>query len=195
MTAATGKLIIFSAPSGAGKTTIVHHLLNAIPQLSFSVSATSRPPRGDEQHGTDYYFFSAEEFRKRVANNEFIEWEEVYPDQMYGTLRSEIERIWRKGQHVIFDVDVKGGINLKKQFGETALAIFVQPPSFEALEKRLRSRATETEEKIKMRLAKAGQEMSLSSEFDYILVNDVLEKAFAEAEVLANSFLNLKSEA
>ncbi len=195
MTAATGKLIIFSAPSGAGKTTIVHHLLNTIPQLSFSVSATSRPPRGDEQHGADYYFFSADEFRKRIANNEFIEWEEVYPDQMYGTLRSEVERIWRKGQHVIFDVDVKGGINLKKQFGETALAIFVQPPSFEALEKRLRSRATETEEKIKMRLAKAGQEMSLSSEFDYILVNDVLEKALTEAETLANSFLNLKSEA
>src|ERR1041385_4458850 len=154
-----GKLVIFSAPSGAGKTTIVHRLLAQVPSLEFSVSATSRPPRGDESHGVDYYFFSEEEFRNRAGENEFVEWEEVYPGQLYGTMNSEVERIWRKGHHVIFDVDVKGGLALKKKFGKDALAIFVRPPSMDALETRLRSRGTEPEEKIKIRLAKAASEL------------------------------------
>ncbi len=187
----TGKLVIFSAPSGAGKTTIVQRLLAQLPTLEFSVSATSRPPRGDEAHGADYYFFSEDEFRKRVNQDEFVEWEEVYPGQMYGTLVSEVDRIWRKGHHVIFDVDVIGGMNLKKKFGKDALAIFVKPPSMEALENRLRQRATEPEEKIKMRLAKASSELSYETRFDYILVNDDLERAVADAEKTVKKFLNL----
>ena len=184
-----GKLVIFSAPSGAGKTTIVHRLLTQIPSLEFSVSATSRMPRGDESHGVDYYFFSEDEFRKRAAENEFVEWEEVYAGQLYGTLNSEVERIWRKGNHVIFDVDVKGGLNLKKKFGKDALAIFVRPPSMEALENRLRLRATEPEEKIKIRLAKAASELSFASQFDYVLLNDNLERAINEGWKTVNEFL------
>ena len=184
-----GKLVIFSAPSGAGKTTIVHHLLSVIPQLEFSVSATSRALRGDEQHGVDYYFLSVEEFRQRVNNNEFVEWEEVYPGQMYGTLHAEVERIWRKGHHVIFDVDVKGGINLAKQFGERALSVFVMPPSVAALEKRLRFRATEPEEKIQMRIAKAKSEMDDAVHFDTVLINDNLSEALIRAEELVRTFL------
>lgn len=186
-----GKLIIFSAPSGAGKTTIVHHLLSVFPILEFSVSATSRPPRGDEAHGVDYYFLSPDEFRTRVNSDEFVEWEEVYPGQMYGTLLSEVERIWRKGHHVIFDVDVKGGLNLKKKFGNDALGIFVRPPSMDALEERLRQRATEPEEKIKMRLAKAAGELSFEPRFDVTILNDNLEKSFAEAETLVMNFLGI----
>ncbi|MFM2018472.1 MAG: hypothetical protein RL007_2128 [Bacteroidota bacterium] len=185
-----GKLVIFSAPSGAGKTTIVHHLLKTFPSLEFSVSATSRALRGDEQHGVDYYFLSVEEFRKRVDNNEFVEWEEVYPGQMYGTLKSEVERIWRKGHHVIFDVDVKGGINLTKQFGERALSVFVMPPSIETLEQRLRYRATESEEKIQMRLAKAKRELDEAVHFDTVLINNNLEDALLRAEDLIRQFLN-----
>ncbi|MBI3509417.1 MAG: guanylate kinase [Bacteroidetes bacterium] len=184
-----GKLIIFSAPSGAGKTTIVHHLLKTFPTLEFSVSATSRKPRGDEQFGVDYYFYSEDEFRARVANNEFVEWEEVYPGQLYGTLYSEVERIWRKGHHVIFDVDVQGGLTLKKKYAEKALAIFVRPPSIEILEKRLRRRATEPEEKIKIRVMKATSEMQFAPSFDFTLVNENLEKAFIEAEGLVRKFL------
>ncbi|MDQ3110333.1 MAG: guanylate kinase [Bacteroidota bacterium] len=184
-----GKLIIFSAPSGAGKTTIVRHLLAQIPTLEFSVSATSRAPRGDESHGVDYYFFAPDEFRKRVNEDEFVEWEEVYPGQMYGTLLTEVDRIWRKGHHVIFDVDVKGGLNLKKKFGSEALAIFVRPPSMEALEERLRSRATEPEEKIRMRLAKAASELSFESRFDTVLVNDDLERAVNEGYKKVTGFL------
>ncbi len=187
----TGKLIIFSAPSGAGKTTIVQRLLSNISILEFSVSATSRAPRGDEQHGVDYYFISPDEFRTRVNSDEFVEWEEVYPGQMYGTLLSEVDRIWRKGHHVIFDVDVKGGLNLKKKFGKEALGIFVRPPSMEALEERLRQRATEPEEKIKMRLEKAASELSFESRFDVTIVNDNLERAVKEAETVVKNFLNI----
>ncbi|CAN5911586.1 guanylate kinase [soil metagenome] len=189
----TGKLIIFSAPSGAGKTTIVHRLLAQLPTLEFSVSATSRAPRGDENHGVDYYFFSPDEFRKRVNEDEFVEWEEVYPGQMYGTLLSEVDRIWRKGHHVIFDVDVKGGLNLKKKFGSEALAIFVRPPSMEALEERLRSRATEPEEKIRIRLAKASSELSYESRFDAVVVNNELERAVNDAYKKVNDFLNVEN--
>ena len=163
--------------------------MKSIPILEFSVSATSRAPRGDEHHGVDYYFLSEKEFRERADKKEFVEWEEVYPGQLYGTLFSEVERIWRKGHHVIFDVDVKGGVNLKKQFGDNALGIFVRPPSMEALEQRLRHRATEPEEKIKMRIAKAASELSFEPKFDFCLVNDNLERAVKEAEVRVKDFL------
>lgn len=184
-----GKLVIFSAPSGAGKTTIVQHLLQVFPNLEFSVSATSRPVRGDESHGSDYYYLSEDEFRKRISNGEFVEWEEVYPGQMYGTLHAEVERIWRKGHHVIFDVDVKGGINLAKKFGERALSVFVMPPSVAALEKRLRLRATEPEEKILMRIAKAKSELDDAVYFDTVLLNDNLEEALVRAEEMVKRFL------
>lgn len=184
-----GKAIIFSAPSGAGKTTIVHHLLSNYSFLQFSISATSRAKRGEEIHGSDYYFLSAEEFRNKIATDDLIEWEEVYPDQFYGTLRSEIERIWQAGKHVIFDVDVVGGLNLKKYFGKNALSIFVQPPNEVELEKRLRGRGTETEEKIQMRLAKAKSELQFANKFDKILVNENLDVAFADAKSLIQDFI------
>jgi guanylate kinase len=185
-----GKAIIFSAPSGAGKTTIVRHLLS-IPslRLSFSVSATSRPKRGKEEDGKDYYFLSASDFQARVKNGDFLEWEEVYTDQYYGTLKSEIERIWQSGYNVIFDVDVVGGLNLKKIFGENALAIFVQPPSIEVLNFRLRNRSTETPEKIAMRIEKAAHEMQFAPQFDFILINDKLEEALQQAEAKVSEFV------
>ena len=187
-----GKAIIFSAPSGAGKTTIVRHLLNNPDlRLSFSVSATSRPKRGNEVDGKDYYFLSAEAFKTRVAAGDFLEWEEVYTDQFYGTLKSEIHRIWESGYNVIFDVDVVGGLNLKKIFGDNALAIFVQPPSIEALNFRLRNRSTETAEKIAMRIEKAAHEMQFAPQFDFILINDKLEDALQQAEAKVSAFVAL----
>ena len=184
-----GKVIIFSAPSGAGKTTIVHHLLKEFPQLEFSVSACSRPMRKGETNGVDYYFISVEEFKNKIANNEFAEYEEVYKDNYYGTLKSEIERIWKKGKHIIFDMDVMGGLNLRLQFGDNALAIFVMPPSVENLESRLKSRETETSESIARRIGKAAQEIKKAELFDKIILNDNLETALKEAEQVVKQFL------
>lgn len=184
-----GKCVIFSAPSGAGKTTIVHHLLDQNIGLEFSVSACSREPRPNEINGKDYYFLGVEGFKQKINDDAFVEWEEVYTDNFYGTLRSEVERIWKNGKAVIFDVDVIGGLNLKKIFGEDALAIFVEPPSVDELEKRLRGRSTETEDKIAQRLAKAREEISYSENFDVILINDDLAKACNEAEMLVKNFL------
>lgn len=189
-----GKLIIFSAPSGAGKTTIVKHLLSQNLNLEFSISVTSREPRINEVHAKDYYFLTNEEFQKKVKNNEFLEWEEVYKGICYGTLKSEVERICNNGKNVIFDVDVFGGLNIKKFYGDDALAIFVQPPSVEELRNRLISRSTETEEKIQMRIAKAEHELSFASEFDVIVTNNDLIKACTEAEEIIRKFLkNSKS--
>jgi guanylate kinase len=185
-----GRLLIFSAPSGSGKTTIVRHLLDVRDDLEFSVSATSRPPRGQEQDGKDYYFLSEEDFRAKVNKNDFLEWEEVYRGAFYGTLRDEVERIWKKGNHVIFDMDVVGGLNLKGQFGERALAIFVMPPDLNELERRLRKRGTDSEDKISQRLEKAQQELSRADEFDHILINRDLEEAKKEAQQIVNNFLN-----
>lgn len=184
-----GKLIIFSAPSGAGKTTIVKRLLEINLNLEFSVSATSREARKNEVDGKDYYFLSPEEFQQKIDNNKFLEWEEVYPGTSYGTLKNEVERIRNLGKNVIFDVDVVGGLNIKKVYEDEALAIFVQPPTVEELEKRLRLRSTETEEKIKVRLAKAKHELSYASQFDVIIVNDNLEKAVKEAEKTIHDFI------
>ena len=184
-----GKSIIISAPSGAGKTTSVHELIKRIPALAFSVSACSRDPRPNEIHGKDYHFLGLEGFKKSIENEEFVEWEEVYANNFYGTLKSEVERIWNNGQAVIFDVDVVGGLNMKKLFGDSALAIFIQAPTFDTLEERLRYRSTETEEKIQTRLGKAREEMSRAPEFDLIIVNDELERACAEAEQKVQAFL------
>lgn len=184
------KVIIFSAPSGAGKTTIVKSILAEFPSLEFSVSATSRTPREGETHGKDYYFLSADNFREKIQNLEFLEWEEVYANSFYGTLKSEPERIWEKGNQVIFDVDVMGGINIKKLFTQKALSIFVMPPSLEILEQRLINRGTETPESLKKRLDKAAHEMSFANEFDKIVINDHLETAIAETIALIKEFLD-----
>jgi guanylate kinase len=185
----TGKCIIFSAPSGAGKTTIVHRLLNDLTTLEFSVSACSREARLNEKNGEDYYFLGVEEFQKKINEEAFVEWEEVYPNNFYGTLKSEIERIWSHNKVVVFDVDVVGGLNLKHFFGSNALAVFVQPPSIEVLEERLRSRKTETEEKIHMRISKSNFEMDRAHEFDYILVNNDLDYAVAEIKERITQFI------
>jgi guanylate kinase len=189
-----GKLIIFSAPSGAGKTTLVNHLLRHIPGLSFSVSACSRSQRPHEVDGRDYYFLSAEEFREKIANDEFIEWEEVYHDHFYGTLRSEVERLHAGGRNVIFDVDVKGGVNIKKQYGDLALSVFVMPPSIEELERRLTLRSTETPESLKARLSKARIEMEYASGFDAVVVNDDLARAKKEALDTVVRFLSAQEQ-
>lgn len=183
------KLVIISAPSGAGKSTIVGNVLPNFPELEFSVSATSRAPRGEEKHGEHYYFFSAEDFKKAIASNDFLEWEEVYTNQFYGTLKSEVERLWDAGKAVIFDIDVVGGLNLKQMFGHKALALFIQPPSENELANRLRGRATDTEEKIQMRLAKARQELARADEFDKVVVNDDLTTACAETQKVITEFL------
>lgn len=184
-----GKCVIFSAPSGAGKTTIVHALLKRLNQLSFSVSACSRDPRPNEVDGKDYHFLGLQRFQEAILKEEFVEWEEVYTNNYYGTLKSELERIWAEGKTVIFDVDVIGGLNLKKAFGDQAMAIFVQPPSYEELEKRLRHRSTETEEKIQQRMQKAETELAKAEEFDLVLVNDDLEKAINTAEIVVAEFI------
>ena len=185
-----GKLIIFSAPSGAGKTTIVHHLLSIIPQLEFSISATTRPARGDEEDGKDYYFISLAEFTHRIAKKQFVEFEEVYTATFYGTLRAEIERIWAKGKTVIFDIDVEGGLHLKRKYDGQALAIFVQPPSLEVLIERLTSRDTDSEEHLRERFAKAEKELKYAPLFDIILKNYDLETACKEAEILVKDFIS-----
>jgi guanylate kinase len=184
-----GKCIIFSAPSGAGKTTIVRALLDRFDQLSFSISACSRQPRPNEIHGKDYYFLSAEEFRSKIKSNEFIEWEEVYKDHYYGTLRNEVERLWRDGKTVVFDVDVYGGIQLKKYFGANALSFFIEAPSLEELETRLRNRQTETEEKIQTRMQKAQEELEKKEQFDRVVVNDNLADAISNVVTEINEYL------
>lgn len=185
----SNKVIIFSAPSGSGKSTIVSHILKLHPEMEFSVSATSRAPRGQERNGIEYHFFTADEFRKMIAEDKFVEYEEVYAGSFYGTLKSEVQRIWDKGHVIIFDVDVKGGVNLKKYFGDKALSVFIQAPSVEELRKRLVTRGTDSAEAIAKRVAKASEEMTYADKFDYILVNDDLQKAYAEAEKVVDDFL------
>lgn len=183
------KVLIFSAPSGAGKSTIVNHLLGIFPQLEFSVSATSRAPRGSEVDGREYYFLSPDEFARKVERGEFIEWEEVYSGSCYGTLRSELDRIWSKGHVVVFDIDVKGGINVKKLLGDKALTIFIMPPSPEELRRRLESRGTDSAEAIEKRLAKAQEEITYAEHYDKVIVNDRLEEACKAAEEVVSRFL------
>ena len=189
MSTPKGKLIIFSAPSGSGKSTLVQYLLTQVPGFAFSISATSRAPRGAEKDGVDYYFLSLEEFQQRVAVEAFLEWEEVYPGQCYGTLKSEVEKSWEDGNAVGFDIDVVGGKNLKAQFGDQALALFIQAPSIEELERRLVARGTDSPEKIKLRIEKASWEMNQSEYFDHIIINDDLDRAKAEAKKLLVDFL------
>jgi guanylate kinase len=184
-----GKLVIISAPSGAGKTTIVKHLLDNRLNLSFSVSATTRAKRDNETDGEDYFFLTVQEFKNRIKNNEFVEWEEVYKDLLYGTLKSELERIWAIGKNVIFDVDVKGGISLKNKFGTDAIAIFIMPPSVAELENRLIKRATDTPEKIRIRVEKAKDELKFADQFDTVIVNHQLDKAKEETLKIVSSFL------
>lgn len=185
-----GKCIIFSAPSGAGKTTLVHKLLESSGQYAFSISACSREPRENERDGVDYYFIGLENFKQKISENAFVEWEEVYKDNYYGTLKSELIRIWSMGRTVVFDVDVVGGLNLKKVFKNSALAIFVNPPSMEILEERLRGRKTESEEKILMRISKAHIEMNRAAEFDVIIENNILEQAVEQIKAVAFEFVN-----
>lgn len=187
----SNKVVIFSAPSGAGKSTVVNHLLGLHPELEFSISATSRAPRGQEQHGVEYYFFTADEFRQMIAEDKFVEYEEVYAGSFYGTLKSEVERIWAKGHTIIFDIDVQGGVNLKRIFGDQALSVFIQAPSVEVLRERLIGRGTDTEEAIRKRVDKAASEMEFAAgKFDYTLINDDLQTALAEAERVVGGFLS-----
>lgn len=183
------KLIIFSAPSGSGKTTIITEVLKFFNNIEFSVSACSRKPRPGEKDGKDYYFLTVDEFKEKIKNNEFVEWEEVYKDNFYGTLKSELERIWAKGNHVLFDVDVLGGVNLKKIFSENSLAIFIMPPSIKELERRLRNRATETEEQIQKRVGKARKELEYSKFFDVVIVNKEIDAAVAKTVKTIKQFI------
>lgn len=185
-----GKLIVFSAPSGSGKTTIVRHLLAQDRfNLEFSISATSRSPRGEEEDGKDYYFISLDDFKQHIKNEDFLEWEEVYRDNFYGTLKKEVHRIWAMGKHVIFDIDVVGGLRIKKKFPERTLAVFVKPPSVDELKIRLKKRKTESKEKIDMRIAKASVELATAPQFDHVILNDDLSKALAEADTLVEDFI------
>jgi guanylate kinase len=191
----SGKLIIFSAPSGSGKTTLVRHILKTFPEhIGFSISATSRPRRGVEENGKDYHYLSVEEFKKKVENNEFLEWEEVYAGTHYGTLKSEVEKIWATGRAVIFDIDVEGGLNLKHQFGDKALGIFVMPPSIKILEERLHSRSTDSKESIARRIAKAEKELKTAELFDVFILNENLGEACAKAEELVKEFLKIQDQ-
>ena len=185
-----GKLIIFSAPSGSGKSTIINYLLSQNLNLAFSISATSRPPRGTEQNGVEYFFLTPEEFKQRIANDEFLEYEEVYQDRIYGTLKAQVEKQLAAGQNVIFDVDVVGGCNIKKFYGERALSVFIQPPSIEELRRRLNGRGTDSPEVIESRIAKAEFELGFADKFDVVIVNDELDKAQAEAFQVINRFIN-----
>lgn len=187
----SGKLIIVSAPSGAGKTSVVKRLMQAELNLEFSVSATSRAPRPGEIHGKDYFFIPVEEFRAKIDRDELLEWQEVYPNQYYGTLKSEVERIWNGGHHVLFDVDVMGGMNLKKMYPEISLSLFIMPPSIKVLEQRLRLRSTETEESLRKRLDKAGKEIGFAGHFDMTIVNDILEQAVAKAIETVSKFVRI----
>ncbi|HRV86675.1 MAG TPA: guanylate kinase [Saprospiraceae bacterium] len=189
-----GKMIIFTAPSGAGKSTIVHHLLQAFPQLEFSISATTRLRRPHEENGKDYYFVSKEEFRAWIADGAFVEWEEVYEDQFYGTLRREIERIWHEGKHIVFDIDVLGATHLKEAYPDQSLAVFVKPPSYEILVERLIKRRTENEQSLKKRLERIKKELTYETKFDVVLLNDQLDIAFKEAEKIVADFIEVKAE-
>jgi len=186
-----GKLIVFSAPSGSGKTTLVQYLLRQEDlNLDFSISATSREPRGDEKHGQNYYFISLHDFKQHIKKGDFLEWEEVYRDNFYGTLKSEVERIWAKGKNVIFDIDVVGGLRIKKKFPEKTLAVFVKPPSIDELKIRLKKRKTESDDRINMRIAKASVELATAPQFDYIIENSDLETALNEAKELVTKFIS-----
>lgn len=187
---ATGKIIIITAPSGAGKTSITRFLLNKYPLLSFSISAATRLPRGEEKDGVDYHFMSPEQFQQHIKNNEFVEWEMVYEGKYYGTLKSELQRIWEQGETPMLDIDVKGAIHVQQQYPTESLTIFIEPPSVEELKKRLESRGTETEESILTRVNKASYEISFKSSFDKVIVNDDLDKACVEAETVIKEFLN-----
>lgn len=184
-----GKLLLFCGPSGSGKTTIVRYLLDTDPRLAFSISATTRPKRETETDGVDYHFISVNEFKRRIDAGEFVEWEEVYKDRFYGTLRSEVDRLWRENKVVVFDVDVEGGLQLKKTFGELLLAVFVMPPSVEALHQRLTARQSETPESLKARVAKAEHELTYAFRFDRVIVNDTLEHALEEAKQVVAEFV------
>ncbi|MEP0263279.1 guanylate kinase [Dokdonia sp.] len=188
----SGKLIVFSAPSGSGKTTIVRHLLKQEElNLKFSISATNREPRGEEKHSKDYYFMSFKEFKQHIKDEDFLEWEEVYRDSFYGTLKEEVHRIWSLGKHVIFDIDVSGGLRIKRKFPERTIAIFVKPPSIDELKRRLKDRSTESEDKINMRIAKASAELATAPQFDHIILNDHLENALEEAEDVVADFIKI----
>jgi guanylate kinase len=187
------KLIIFSAPSGSGKTTVVQHLLKVMAdKIAFSVSATTRKKRPNETHGLDYYFLSEDEFRQKLANGEFLEYEEVYHGLFYGTLYSEVERLWKQNRAVVFDVDVKGGLNIKKQYGDKALSVFLRPPSLEILMERLRKRDTEVEHQLQERIDKANEELKFENKFDVVIINDILSETLAKAEKLVEQFLRKK---
>lgn len=188
----SGKLIVFSAPSGSGKTTIVRHLLKQEElNLKFSISATNRDSRGEEKPGEDYYFMSFKEFKQHIKDEDFLEWEEVYRDSFYGTLKEEVHRIWSLGKHVIFDIDVSGGLRIKRKFPERTLAVFVKPPSIDELKRRLKDRKTESEDKINMRIAKASAELATAPQFDHIILNDHLENALEEAEEVVANFIKI----